>query len=170
MAESTVVRVKRDGQILLADSGAAHTYTVAYEPGDFSYSVPGYTVNSFLDRGEIGSTPSLRIGDEQPITGSFSAYLRDLGDTAGTYATLLDIAHVYASKYVASNWVSTLGANSDVFTITISLTIDGSPFGEADKTVTFNFCVFRANAKEGDPNTVDCTFTSYGVNGKPVLS
>ena len=33
MAESTVVRVKRDGQILLADSGAVHTYTIAYEIG-----------------------------------------------------------------------------------------------------------------------------------------
>jgi len=40
MAESTVVRVKRDGQILLSDSGSTNTYTIAYEPGDFSYTVP----------------------------------------------------------------------------------------------------------------------------------
>jgi hypothetical protein len=168
MPESTVVRVKRDGQILLADSGAVNTYTVAYEPGDFSYNVPDYTVNMFLDRGVIGATPSLRIGDEQAMTGSFSAFLRDLGDTAGTYATLLDVAHRYASKYVATTWVSTLGSASDVFTITITLTIDGSPFGEADKSVAFPFSVFRANAKEGDPNTVDASFTSHAV--RPTLS
>ena len=168
MAESTVVRVKRDGQILLADSGAAHTYPIAYEPGDFAYTVPDYSVSVFLDRGEMGATPSIRIGDEAPMTGSFSAYLRDLGDTASGYATLLDLAHRYAAKYVASNWTSTMGSASDVFTIPISLTIDGSPFGEADKTVTFPFAVLRANVKEGDPNTVDASFTSYAV--RPLLS
>ena len=168
MAESTVVRVKRDGQILLADSGAINTYTVSYEAGDFSYNVPDYTVNQFLDRGEMGATPSLRIGDEQAMTGGFSAYLRDLGDTANTYASLLDVAHRYATRYVATTWASTLGAASDVFTITISLTIDGSPFGEADKTVTFPFSVLRANAKEGDPDTIDLTFTSHAV--RPTLS
>lgn len=168
MAESTVVRVKRDGQILLADSGAAHTYTITYEPGDFAYTVPDYTVINPLDRGEIGATPQLRIGDEQPMTGSFSAYMRDVGDTANTYATLLDVAHRYVGRYVASNWTSTHGTNGDVFTITIQFTIDGSPFGESDKTVTFPFCVFRANVSEGDPNTVACTFTSYAV--RPTIS
>lgn len=168
MAESTVVRVKKDGQILLADSGAVHTYTVAYEPGNFKYSVPDYSIVASLDRGVIGATPSLRIGDEAPMTLGFSAFMRDLGDTAAGYATLLDIAHRYVAGYVATNWVSTLGSNSDVFTITVSLTIDGSPFGEADKTVTFPFVVFRADAAEGDPNTTDCTGTSWAV--RPILS
>lgn len=168
MAESTIIRVKRDGQILLADSGAAHTYTVAYEPGDFNYAVPDYTIVNMLDRGEIGTTPSIRIGDEQPMTGGFSAYMRDLGDTANAYATLLDIAHRYLTRYVTTNWVSTMGSSSDVFTITIQLTIDGSFCGEADKTLSFPFCVFRANGAEGDPNTVACTFTSYAV--RPTLS
>jgi hypothetical protein len=168
MAESTVVRVKRDGQILLADASAAHTYTVAYEPGDFNYAVPDVAVNLFLDRGEIGTTPSARNGDEAPMTGGFSAYMRDIGDTSAAYATLLDIAHRYLTKYVATTWVSTLGSNSDSFTITITLTIDGSPFGEADKSLAFPFCVFRANAAEGDPNMVTCTFTSLCV--RPTLS
>jgi hypothetical protein len=168
MAESTVIRVKRDGQILLADNGAGHTYTIVREPGDFAYTVPDYTIVNVLDRGVIGTIPMIRIGDEQPMTGSFSAYLSDLGDTAGTYVTLMDIAHRYASKYVETNWVSTMGANSDVFTISIQYTIDGSPFGEADKTITFPFCVFRANATEGDPNKVAATFTSYAV--RPLLT
>lgn len=168
MAESTVVRVKRDGQILLADSGAVHTYTIAYEPGDFSYNVPDYTVINPLDRGEIGATPQLRIGDEQAMTGAFSAYFRDPGDTANAYATLLDIAHRYTSRYVATNWTSTHGTNGDVFTITISFTLDGSPFGEADKTLTFPFSVLRSNVAEGDPNTVSSTFTSYAV--RPTLA
>lgn len=168
MAETTVVRVKRDGQILLADSGAAHTYTVAYEPGDFNFTIPGETVNLFLDRGVIGSTPSIRYGDEQPMTLGFSAYMRGLGDPAAAYATLLDIGARAASGYVLSNWTSTMGSNSDVFTISVTFTIDGSPFGEADQSYVFAYVVFRANGKEGDPNTVDCTGTSYAL--KPVLS
>ncbi len=168
MPESTVVRVKRDGQILLSDSGAVNIYPIAFEPGDFNYNVPEITVINSLDRGSLGAIPQLRKGDDQPMTGGFSAYLRDLGDTAATYATLLDIAHRYAAGFVDANWVSTHGNNGDVFTITIALTIDGSPFGEADKTVSFVFCVFRANSAEGDPSTVACTFTSYAV--RPILS
>lgn len=168
MAESTTIKTKRDGQWLIADSGSVHTYTVAYEPGDGQYSVPDYTVNMFLDRGVIGSTPSLRIGDEQAMTLGFSAYLRDVGDTANAYATLMDIAHRYDGRYVATNWTSTLGTNSDVFTVTISLTIDGAFAGEADKTITFPFCVLRANVKEGDPNTIDISATSHAV--RPTLS
>ena len=168
MPESVVLRNKRDGQILLADSGASHTYTVAYEPGDFNYAVPDTVVTLTLDRGTIGTTPSIRYADEQPMTGGFSAYLRDLGDTANAYATLVDIAHRYVSRYVAANWTSTMGSSSDVFTITIQLTIDGSFAGEADKTVTFPFCNFMANVTEGDPNTVACTFTSFAV--RPTLA
>jgi len=170
MAESTVVKVKRDAQILLADLGAVHTYTVAFEPGDYKYTVPDYQVNNFLDRGVIGTTPSLRIGNDQPMTASFSAYLRDLGDTSGSpaYATLADIAHRYLSHYVATVWVSTMSTNSDAFTITVAFTIDGSVFGEADKTVTFPFSVFRANVSEGDPDMVDCSLTSWCI--RPILS
>lgn len=168
-AESTYVRVKRDGQILLADSGAAHTYPVAYEPGDFGYTVADYAVNHFLDRGILGTTPSIRGGDEAPMTGSFSAYLRDLGDVSGAaYASLLDVCHRYLTKYVASTWVSTMGAAHEVMTITISLTIDGTFAGEADKTVTFPFSVLRASVKEGDPNTINATFTSFAA--RPTLS
>lgn len=169
MAESTVVRVKRDGQILLSDLGAANTYTVKHEPGDFNYAVPDYAVINILDRGELGATPQLRRGDDQPMTGGFSAYLRDLGDTTGAaYETLLDILHRYTGGYVDSTWSSTHGSNGDVDTWTVQLTIDGSAFGEADKTVTFPFCVLRGNVAEGDPSTIPVTFTSYAL--RPTLS
>jgi len=168
MPESTVIRVKRDAQWLIADAAAAHTYTIAYEPGDGSYTVPDAAITLILDRGEIGSVPSIRLGDESPMTGSLTAYLRDLGDTAGTYATLLDIIHRYAAKYAATNWISTIGAASDVPTVTIQLTIDGSPFGEADKTVTFAYCVLRGNVTEGDPSTIAMTWTSFSL--RPTLS
>lgn len=163
MAESTVIRTKRDGQIVISDSGASHSYTVSYEPGDFTFDIPDQAVLNFLDRGSMPTIPSIRLGDDAPMTGGFSAYMRDICDTAGTpaYTTLLDLIVRFASKYTASNWTSTIGAYSDVTTWTIAWTVDGSAFGESDKTLTFSYSVLRAKGSEGDGNKVDVTFTSY---------
>lgn len=168
MPESTVVRVKRDGQILHADNGGANTYTNAYEPGDFKLDVPAEAVNLFLDRGQIGAVPSIRYGDEQPMTFGYSAYLRDLGDTANAYATLPDILFRYAGRRVATAWSSTMGTASDVFTVTTQLTIDGSAFGEADKTLALPYSSVRGSIQEGDPSSVNVTGTSYAA--RPTLS
>lgn len=168
MAESTVVRVKRDGQVAFLDSGGVNQYVLAYEPGDFNVDVPAEAVNLFLDRGVIGATPSIRYGDESPMSFGCSAYLRDLGDTANAYATLPDVLFRYAGRYVASTWTSTMGSNSDVFTVTTNLTLDGSPFGEADKTLALPFSSVRGKIQEGDPATVSVTGTSYAA--RPTLS
>lgn len=157
-----MVRTKRDGVITISDSAAAKSYTVAYEPGDFSWSCPREGTNLFLDRGVIGTVPSIRKGDDQPCTFSFSAYWRDLSDTTGAaYTALADIAVRFASDYVAGNWTSTIGTASDEFTVTVALVIEGSDFGGADQTLTFNYCVIRADGAEGDPNTINISGTSY---------
>lgn len=166
--ESTVIRTKRDGQIVISDAGSAHTYTIVRENGSFSLNTPDYAIVHVLDRGVIGATPMIRIGDEAVMTGGFNAYMSDLGDTANANVTLSDLILRFNARYTATNWISTMGANSDVFTVTISFTIDGSPFGEADKTLTLPFCVLRGNLTEGDPNTWAVTFTSYAV--RPTLS
>jgi len=166
MPESTVVRVKRDGQILVTDG--SKSYTVAYEPGDFKFTVPLESVNVYLDRGVMsdGTRPSLRKVDDQPVTFSFSAYLRDIGSS--TYTTLADLAIRFASYYVTSNWTSTLSGYGDVETVTVQLTIDGGIAGEADKTLSFPFSVIRADAAEGDPDTVSITGTAYVL--RPTLA
>ena len=170
MAESTVPRTKRDGVIVISDSAGAHTYTVAYEPGDFSFDVPLEAVNLFLDRGVIGTTPSIRKGDDQPCTFSFSAYWRDLTDkaTPPTYATLADVCARWASDYVTTNWTSTMGTNSDEFTVTVALTVEGSDFSGTDQTITFSYSSVRMSAAEGDPNTINVTGTSYQL--RPTMS
>lgn len=164
MAESTVVRNKRDGQIVITDG--TRTYTIDKEAGDFSVTVPDTTVSLYLDRGSIGATPSIRLVDDQPITGSFTAYQRDLPN--GSYATLADLAWILSGKYVATNWTSTMGTNSDVPTWTIQYTVDGTAFGEADKTMTFAYCRITCNLAEGDPNTLSVSFTSY--QNKPTVA
>ena len=168
MPESTVIKTKRDGQILFADSGAAHTYTIIREDGSFTLNVADHSIVHVLDRGVIGSTPLIRIGDEAPMSGGFSAYLSDLGATANNYTSLNDLIMRFNARYVASNWISTMGANSDVFTMTLTYTIDGTPFGEADKSLVIPFVVLRGNVAEGDPTKFACSFTSYAV--RPTLS
>lgn len=170
--ESKVIRTKRDAQILYSDSGALHSYTVAYEPGDFTYSVPAETTNVFLDRGKINDDdgyPSVRYGDEQPMTFGHSAYWRDLGDTSveKTYATLPDLLNRYEGGYVATNWVSTLSGRSDAFAVNCTLTIDGAAFGEADKSLIFPHAAIRGGGTEGDPSTQNVTGTSYAA--RPTL-
>jgi len=173
MAQSNVVRTKRDVQLALLDSGGTNRLTLDLEPGDFNFAAPEVAIINNLDRGEIGATPSLRKGDEAPITGGFSAYFRDPGDTAGTktYATLLDAIIRFTAGYVDTTWVSTLGNQSDVDTWTIQYTINGSAFGESDKTLSFPYAVLRLGSfQEGDTTTVNATFTSYAQYGKPVLT
>ena len=76
MAESTVVRNKRDETLVISHAGSG-TYTVAYEVGDFEVDYPLEGVDNYLDRGVMPSTPSIRKGDDQEMTGSFTVYLRD---------------------------------------------------------------------------------------------
>ena len=167
MAESTVVRTKRDTIIAHIDSGASQTYTVAYEPGDFSWDVPREDVLLFRDRGIInggaGSTPSIRKGDEQPVTFSYTAYLRSVGTAGTSDNTLPDIGIRFASKQVATNWTSTLGNNGDPFTVTTTAVYDGTAFGESDLTVTFAYCTVRVGISDGDPSTTAVTGTSWAL-------
>jgi len=159
MAYETVIKTKRDGQLTFKDNGASNTLTVAYEAGDLSITIPGPTVVSTLDRGAFGATPSLRYGDDQPCTFSFTAYLRDMSD--GSDATLEDL--VSGRNGATSAWVSTLGANGEVFTLTLQWAIEGTDHGGADHTVTLNHCVVTGSFSEGDPSTVSITGTAYDL-------
>jgi len=160
MAISTIVKTKRDGTLTFEDNGAANTLTVAFEAGDFTLNIPEEAVSLFLDRGVITSPPAIRYGDDQPMTGSFTAYLRDLSDAA--YATLEEL--LLQSGDVGSNWVSTMGANGEVFSLTLRWTIDGVSHGDASNhVITVPYCHVSGSLSEGDPDTVSISFTSYAV-------
>jgi len=160
MAISTILKTKRDGSLLISDNAAGNSLTVEFEAGDLTIDIPQESVINGLDRGRIGATPSLRYGDDQPITFSFTAYLRDLSDA--TYATLEEI--VTLGGDVGANWVSTMGATGEVFTLDLKWTIEGTDHGDAaDHTLTLNYCTFRGSFTEGDPNTINISGTSYMV-------
>jgi hypothetical protein len=157
MAISTVVKTKRDGTLTFQDgSGVPNTLTVEYEAGDFNLSIPGATVVDNLDRGSM--VGSLRYSDDAPMTASFTAYLRDLGDAA--YATLEEI--ILASGDVGANWESTLGPDAEVFTLDLQWEIV-EPGGLPPHTLQLERCVVTGSLSEGDPDQISISITSYAL-------
>ena len=160
MPESLIVKTKRDGTLTIADNAGANTFTVAFESGDLSLTIPGPGVGLFLDRGVITSPPAIRYTDDAPITGTFSAYLRDFSDAA--YATLMEI--ISQSGEVASTWVSTMGANGEVQTYTLSWLVEGTDHGDvSDHLCVLDHCAFTGSVSEGDPDSISLSFTSYAL-------
>jgi hypothetical protein len=157
MAVSTVVKTNRDGTLTVKDgTGTPLELVIAFESGDLSFTVPGPTVNAHLDRGELGATPSLRYGDDQPCTGSFSAHLRH--PTDATDEVLMDL--ITQSGQIGTNWVSTLGATAEVQAYTFVFDI-----AHASETysVTFNHVVFTGTVSEGNPSTIQINWTAYDL-------
>ena len=161
MAESLIVKTKRDGTLTFSDLGGVNSYTVAFEAGDLSLEIPGPTVNNFLDRGRFPSgNPSIRLGDDQPMTGSFTAYLRDVSDA--TDVTLMEI--FTQSGAVSTGWTSTMGANGEVFTVSLQWEIAGLVHGDsANHTVQCDFCYVTGSVSEGDPDTISISFQSFDL-------
>lgn len=162
MPESTIVKTKRDGLIEILDSSSSVIYTVAFEEGNFNLTIPGPAVQMFLDRGVIGTTPSLRFGDDAPMTGSFSAYLRDIYDAG--YNTLMGIM----TDQVITGTPS-LGATAEVKTWKIRWTFEGTNHGDsADHTILLDHCRLTGSIAEGVPALLTCNITAYDLY--PVLT
>ena len=160
MAYSTIVKTKRDGTLKFEDNAGSNSLTVAYEAGDFNFSIPGKSVVVNLDRGEIGATPSLRYSDDQPMTATFTAYVRDFSD--GSYATLEEI--LLQSGEVGTSWVSTLGADAEVFCLSLTWTVEGTDHGDAsDHALTLPYCVVTGSMQEGAPDVISLSITSYSA-------
>ena len=158
MPYSTNIKSRRNGTLTFYDYASGHSLEVAYEDGDFSYDNPQEDVSFILDRGSLGSPPQPVLGDDQPVSASFTAYLRDLTTTG--YATLEQLVN----GITPPSWVSTMGASHPVFTLTLVWTLDGTPWGETDRTVTLPYCVVRGSVKEAaGGNTLSINIKSGAV-------
>jgi len=169
MATSAVVKTKRDGTITLGENGAFNASTAAdvamknlleldCEVGDWSMSVSGPSVNAFMDRGQFGATPKVRYGDDNAITGSFSGYYLDVGDAAAAESVFADAVVRTAGSDIVANWESTLGSAAEVPLFMLRYTTDDG----TDITHTvLNHVHLTAEISEGDPNTVNFSWTAY---------
>lgn len=175
MALSSIVKTKRDGAISIGESGAfdgttgddvamKNILTIDAEVGDWSISVQGVAVNAFLDRGAFGASPKLRAGDDQAITGSFSLYFRDTGGASDAEITQAILRT--ASSDIVANWSSTNGG-PDVYTYMLRYRMDD---GTNTYTIVLDHVHFTAEISEGDPTTVNVSFTAYEPTPSVVAS
>ena len=158
MAEDTIPRTKRDGTLTISDNAAAHSLIIAIEAGDLSVTINGETITNVLDRGKFpAGAPYLRYADDQPITFSFTAVLRELSDAAE--ATLSQFLTM--GGFVGSTWVTTMGATGEVDVFTFVWAVEGTDHGSADHTFTLPYSRFTGSISEGDPNIISISGTSY---------
>ena len=111
MAYSTAPKVRRDGIIKLRDgtSPTPVSLTVEYEEGNFSFDQVKSDRIVIRDRGTI---KSVRKGDDQPITGSFTIYMRQFtSSSAGSVLDFINKTGSYSGNVSASSAVATDAAS-----------------------------------------------------------
>lgn len=158
MAYSTAPKVRRDGVIKLRD-GTTPTpvsLTVDYEEGNFSFEQTKSDRTIIRDRGTI---KSVRRGDDQPITGSFTIFMRQFtSSSAGSVLDFINKTGSYSGNVSSSSAVST-----DEYAINIIFEVDGDAVGDSDgdTLATFDTCICTASFAEGDPNTITVSFECF---------
>lgn len=160
MAESVIAKNMRDGTLTLLVG--ANSYVIKYEEGTLQLNVPGPSIANYLDRGRfadsVGGVPSVRYNEDQPMTGSFSAYLRDISDAS--YVTAPEF--ILRTGQYSSLWGSSLGASAEVKTVDIQWDIAGTIHNDAsDHRVTLAYCCLNGALGEGSPSKTTINFSSY---------
>ncbi len=158
MPISSVVKNFRDGTITLADNGI-NTLTIQYEAGDLSLSgvnQGNYEHTKYLDRGDLGS---IRKTNRSFPTGSFSCQMTEFSDASNT-----NIWDLINKTGAFSTAVSTLGANADLYTLKITLSVEGTNFGDSsDHTLEMDDCRCTIDFAEGDPSSFTINFEVLGT-------
>jgi hypothetical protein len=159
MAVTANPLVPVDGTLLIND-GAALSYTIVYEDGDFSASnikKGQKAVVAFRDR---GATYSVREMEDEEIEFSFSAHaVALLGD--GTTAMPTDVV---AKKGVWAAATSLLASTSgDAYLLKLTFTGERSNFGATnDTTMVLKYCHCTIDFAEGSPG-------KFSVKGKAFI-
>ncbi len=156
MADSSVVATRRDGKITITD-GAASSYEVSFEVGDFSASEPGADRVVIRDRGAIAG---LRKGDDPVLSFSFSVHMRSLTDT--TADNLLD--RLYNRGFNAAALTSTGGDGYEQFLQTVVFETDTSAVGSGKiYTASYAKCYLEVSSlsESADGNTIEVSGECY---------
>tara|TARA_R100000654_G_scaffold64989_4_gene92760 strand:+ start:4305 stop:4805 length:501 start_codon:yes stop_codon:yes gene_type:complete len=158
MAYSTIPKVRRDGSIVLREQGGT-SLQVAFEEGNFSVDVPKDDQTVIRDRSTI---VTVRRGDEQPITGSFSFFFRDFTDNeAGSVRDFINKENFYSGN---TSTGSTGTPFVEFYAIDIDFEVDGTLDGNtsANPKLTLSKAVCTFSLSEGDPGSYTINFTAYG--------
>ena len=154
MAETTVIKTKCDGTIVLSDgtSPSPLTYTVALEAGDLSVTPLRFAYTDLYDRCEL--VGSRKTGVE-PGSISFSVHMRQFtGGTDGSIIDFIEGTGAYSAR------VSTDSGEFEGNVLQVAYTAEGTDHGDsADHVLTFGKCRLFWSFSEGEPNTVEITGT-----------
>lgn len=157
MALSTTVKNFCDGTLTIAD-GAALTFAIPYSNGDFAFdglSDKWAEVSAYETRGTFNN---LRHTTRTYPTGSFSVKMTEF--TNVTTGVLTDALAKNGAWNAATG---TLGTGLP-YTVNLTFAVEGNDFGDgADHSVVFTKCRCTFGFAEGDPNTINVSFTCYGT-------
>ena len=159
MAESTVVKVRRDGEVQFVDgTGSPKTYTVSYENGNVSFGREKAERIVIRDRGIIVGS---RKGDDPVLTITFDVHMRSFTTTAGTDLTICDVMD-NTGNVATIPWAKVSSAHEE-WNLNLKFTVENTDHGGgADYVVTFATCIFTWEFSEGDPNTISVTAECMG--------
>ena len=159
MSYSTIPKVRRDGTITLKDgAGSPTSLVVQYEEGNFTFEVPVDAQTVIRDRAVIST---VRKGDEQPISGSFSFFFRQF--TSSAVGGIRDFIN-QANAYSGNQSTGTTGSPYiEHYCVDIEFQVEGTDLGDAaDHSATLSKCVCQLSFSEGDPDVYSLSFTCYG--------
>lgn len=161
MAVSTNPLIPADGSITITD-GAALTYTIPYEDGDFAMDGLEANQKSVVAFKNRGKTYSVRETEDVDIGFSFSAHaIAALGD--GATAMLSDVALKLGVWAAATSKIT--GAQGNAYLLQVKWTGERSIFGAtADTTVTLKYCRLVLSLAEGIPGKFSIKGTCFPLS------
>lgn len=169
--ESRIPKNFRTGLIELLNG--SERYVVKAEQGNFSFTIGGTSLAVYPDRGRLvdpddpESEPLVLEDQDQPVTGSWTAYLRDM--FSNDYLTLADFTLKYGRASRLPNDLNESGYDSPLLTA-IQWWPRGRRHGDdRDKGFRFEKSRITSAVTEGSPNLITCNFTSYLPYPKPAV-
>lgn len=161
MANAANPLIPVDGQLTITD-GAALTFTVAYEDGDFqvtNLNSSQKTRQAFKNRGK---TYSVRDVEDQDIEFSFTAHATHIiGD--GTTAVLGDIILKKGPWSAASSKLP--AANGDSYLVGVAWRGERTNFGATnDNVITLKYCSVSVDFAEGVPGKLSIKGTAFCIS------
>ena len=150
MALSAAPFVPKDGALVFAD-GAALTYTVVYEDGDFAWGPVPKGFKSVVDFFQRGRYYASRETDDIVLEFSFSCHA--IGVTGdGSTATIFDVIYKHAGSLWASATSMLPAAAGDAYHLKLTWTGERSNIGATtDSTIVMKYCQLEISFAEGIP-------------------
>lgn len=164
MPESSIVKNQRSGTLKI--KVGANSYEVGFQEGRFVLNIPGTSIAVYRDRGRFASTlhgqPMVAKDQDQEMTGTFSAQLRDLSD--GSFIT--GPQFIARCGLFLSTWGTQLvGAGTEApQLVDLEWTMRGVVHGDpSDHVALVQWCNITGSINEGSPNLLNFSYTAFDV-------